>query len=573
MHKKWKIQTAESETMAWVQRELNCHVATAAILALRGYLSKEDLAQFLRPSFRHLRSPFELAGMAKAVSRLCHGLSQMEKILVFGDYDVDGITSTILLYQFLRDIGADVTYYIPHRIREGYGLKSKHINELVLPGETSILLTVDCGISSHNAVGLAQRSGVDVIITDHHDAPAQLPPAFAIIDPKRRDCASGLMHLSGVGIAFYLAMALRKGLRDMGFFASRKEPNLKQSCDLVAMGTISDVVPMVKENRILTRAGLEILRSGHRPGINALARVCGVAQRHISSEDIAYRLAPRLNAAGRLDHAKVAARLMDTPTLDKARQYAEQLDHLNLLRQKEEARVLDEILKYLDGQPDWAQKSCLVCASPDWHEGVIGIVAARLTQMYCKPTILISLQDSMGKGSARSIPGVDIRSALEACSHLLHRYGGHPMAAGLQISANRIVSFWDCLDKEIRRRTSAEDLTPILIIDYCLELTDITPKLLDEIVALGPFGPQNPEPVFMASNVHVLASKIVGKGHKRMRLSASPDKKGPAWWGIQFNPDPDTLEAQRFTRIAYRLQWNHWNHNKSIQLLIDETQV
>ena len=573
MQKTWEIQTTDTDAAAKVSRLLGCHPATASILVQRGMGSKKDIQAFLNPSLHHLKPPFEIADMTRAVARIGDALLNREKMLIFGDYDVDGVTATTLLYQFLKEINAEVSFHIPHRVTEGYGLKASHITDIAIPREIKVLLTVDCGVSSHEAVSLANEHDIDVIITDHHDIPSKLPDALAVINPKRNDCHSGLENLSGVGLAFYLALALRKYLRDHGFFQNRKEPNLKKSCDLVALGTVSDMVPLVHENRILTCTGIEILRSAHRPGIKALAETCGVDHRHIDAQDISFRFGPRINAAGRMNHAGIAARLLRTSLPEKAGQDAVLLSKFNSRRQKEEESVLADILARINRDPGLVQRNCMVFSSPDWHEGVVGIVAARLTRLYFKPAILIAVKKGLGKGSARSIPGIDIRSALTACAHLLQGFGGHPMAAGLQLPADQIEPFGDRLHQVVGQTASAEDFTPKVTMDYVLELSDITPKLLDEITSLSPFGVQNPEPVFMANNVLVHSSSIVGKGHRRMRLSSSADKKSKRLWAIQFNADPDSILVDQFTRIAYHLQWNRWNGNKSIQLLVRDTQT
>ena len=572
MQKTWEIQTTDASTAERVTRLLGCHPATAAILAQRGLDSEKDIQAFLNPSLHHLRPPFGIAGMTRAVTRLGNALLKKERVLIFGDYDVDGVTATTLLYQFLKEIDAEVSFHIPHRVNEGYGLKASHITDIAIPGEIKLLLTVDCGVSSHKAVSLANENGIDVIITDHHDIPPKLPDALAVVNPKRDDCHSGLENLSGVGLAFYLALALRKHLRDSGFFQNRKEPNLKKSCDLVALGTVSDMVPLVDENRILTCTGIEILRSAQRPGIKALANTCGVDLRHIDAPDISFRFGPRINAAGRMDHAVIAARLLRTPLPEKAGQDAALLSKFNSRRQQEEESVLADILARIDRDPGLAERNCMVFASPDWHEGVVGIVAARLTRLYFKPVILLSMKKGLGKGSARSIPGIDIRSALAACAHMLQGFGGHPMAAGLQLQADQIEPFWKHLQQVIGRTVSDEAFLPKTRIDYILELSDITPKLLDEITSLGPFGVQNPQPVFMANHVHVRTSSMVGKGHRRMLLSAAAGKKSKGLWAIQFNADPDSIYVDQFTKIAYCLQWNRWNGNKYIQLLVRDTQ-
>ena len=385
-----------------------------------------------------------------------------------------------------------------------------------------------------------------------------MPDALAVINPKRDDCHSGLENLSGVGLAFYLALALRKHLRDQGFFQNRKEPNLKKSCDLVALGTVSDMVPLVHENRILTCTGIEILRSAHRPGIKALADACGVDHRHIDAQDISFRFGPRINAAGRMDHAGIAARLLRTHLPEKAGQDAALLSQFNSRRQQEEESVLADILARLDRDPSLAERNCMVFSSPDWHEGVVGIVAARLTHLYSRPAILISVKQGLGKGSARSIPGVDIRSALTACAHMLHGFGGHPMAAGLQLPADQIEPFWDCLHQVIGRTASPEDFLPKTTIDYVLELSEITPKLVDEITSLGPFGVQNPEPVFMANDVHVHTSKIVGSKHRRMLLSSSSEKKGAVGHCIQCGSAIHQQESFHENRLPPPMESMEW---------------
>lgn len=571
MQKIWEIQTIDTEASARVAHFLGCHPATASILVQRGLVSEKDIQAFLTPSLHNLRPPFEIAGMTEAVARIHTAILRSEKILIFGDYDVDGVTATTLLVQFLNEINAEVSSYIPHRVTEGYGLKASHITDVAIPRGIKLIITVDCGVSSHEAVTLAKKKDIAVIITDHHDLPLKSPDALAVINPKRGDCHSGLENLSGVGLAFYLALALRKHLRDRGFFQDRKEPNLKKSCDLVALGTVSDMVPLVGENRILTCTGMEVLRSASRPGIKALAEVCGVDHRHIDAQDISFRFGPRINAAGRMDHAGVAERLLKTPLPEKAGQDAAMLSEFNSQRQQEEENVLADILARLDKDPGLARKNCMVFSSPEWHEGVVGIVAARLTRLYFKPAILISVKKGVGKGSARSIPGIDIRSALTDCAPLLLNFGGHPMAAGLQLPADRIEPFGDRLDQVIGRAASPADFLPKISIDYVLELSDITEKLIDEIASLGPFGVQNPEPVFMTSNVHVHTSKIVGNRHRRMLLSSSPEKQSPGLWSIQFHAEPQFNDVTYFKKIAYRLQWNRWNGHRSIQLLVKDT--
>ena len=573
MQKMWKFKTVDSAAVKWIQDHLSCHSATAVLLAQKNLVSETALQNFLNPSLHHLRSPNSLVDMPKAVGRITRALETQEKILIFGDYDVDGITATTLLSQFLDELGANTHCYIPDRLTEGYGLKRDHISNLALRDNFNLIITVDCGIASHQAVSMAQANHIDVIVTDHHDIPAELPNAIAVLNPKRTDCTSELSHLSGVGIVFYLAMALRMHLRESGFFNQVPEPNLKKYCDLVALGTVADMVPMVAENRILTMSGLNVLQTSPRPGIKALTQASGIDYRHLDTEDIAFRLGPRLNAAGRMDHACRAIHLLNAVSLERAEHYADKLNCFNRLRQKTEQVVLNEVQHKFENQPELTQSRCLVFASPNWHPGVVGIVAARITRQFNKPTILISIKKELGIGSARSIPGIDIRAMLEACSQHLLGFGGHPMAAGLQIRVKNIDSFRDSLEKTFDTTISDQDMIPILPIDYNLELSEITTKLLDEIVTIGPFGNQNPEPIFSAHNVTIRRSTIVGDKHRRMHI-APMGKTHPNLTAIQFNLNKNQSFQQpdRFSKIAYHLQWNRWNGKKSIQLVIKDYQ-
>ena len=567
MPKSWKLKTVDPTAAGRIQDLLGCHAATASLLAQKNLTSETELKHFLQPSLHDLRPPFALTDMHKAVDRITLALQKQEKILIFGDYDVDGVTATTLISQFLDEIGARVQYYIPDRMTEGYGLKVGHIDELALPDQIDLIITVDCGIASHEAVSAAKTHHIDIIISDHHDPPATLPAALAVVNPKRIDCSSDLSHLSGVGIVFYLAMALRMHLRDLGYFNHVSEPNLKKYCDLVALGTVADMVPLVQENRILTVSGLQVLRTTPRPGLKALAQSSGIDYRHVDAEDVAFRLGPRINAAGRMDHASRATTLLYAQTEEKADHHANKLNYFNKLRQDTESGVLNDILATIEKQGDLLSSPCLVFASPGWHPGVVGIVAARLTRKYNKPTVLISIEEDIGIGSARSIPGIDIRALLDACGHHLLGYGGHPMAAGLQIAVKEIKSFRTSLENAIQAVSAGKDLSPEFPIDYILDLPDITKKLLDEIAALGPFGNQNPEPVFLAHDVRVRNAAIVGGSHRRMKISPS-NTTHPTLTAIQFNVDQSVPQPDHFTKIAYHLQWNRWNGNKSIQLVI-----
>jgi single-stranded-DNA-specific exonuclease len=435
-----------------------------------------------------------------------------------------------------------------------------------------LVITADCGSGSYEAIAAAVQSGIDVIVTDHHKVPEKIPPAAALLNPKRPDCSSGMESLAGVGVAFALIIALRKYLRDQNFWNDRHEPNLKKFCDLVALGTIGDVVPLVDENRIFSKAGLEIINSDARPGINALCEVAGISHQPAFAEDVSFRLVPRLNAAGRMSHASLALQLLTTDNIATARQLAQSLDALNYRRRELERSILEEILEDYQQQPDLLKKQTLVKWDSTWHQGVLGIVASRIVDSYYRPAILITVTGELGKGSARSIPGLDIYKVLESCRHCLEDFGGHSMAAGLTIKTENLIEFQRSFEKAVRRMPQSDDRRPHLTVDSQIQLDDISEELIDEIETLNPFGNQNPEPVFMAQNIKVVSSKIVGEKHRRMMLVQDAQPSAKPISAICFNAEENLLKKTIFSRIAFRLRWNRWNGNKTIQLIIEDAQ-
>ena len=573
MKKAWRLRPPDENLVNRLQTALGCHPAIASILIQRGIESEKKARRFLNPSLKHLHPPFEMKDLDKAVSRICHAVTHNQKLWIFGDYDVDGVTATALLYQFLHHAGGDVSYYIPHRMTEGYGLKASHISEIAVPNRIDLVLTVDCGSSSHDAVALAQQNGIDVIITDHHEPPATLPPALAIINPKRHDCNAGLQNLAGVGVAFYFIIGIRKLLRDKGFWKNKKEPNLKKGCDLVALGTVADMVPLIGVNRIMAKIGLDVMRNGNRIGLNSLIQGIGIDKQAIDSEDLAFKIAPRINAAGRIQHAKIAAGLLTTMDAGKASKAADLLNRYNTLRQDEEKRTLNHILNRLEKDPSLISPKCIVLSGDGWHEGILGIIASRLVRIYYKPVLIISVDGNMAKGSGRSVSGLNLFEAISACDNLLLQFGGHAMAAGFQLHANNIEAFRDRLGQVIIDMTGPDEFIPEVVIEHELSLQEIKPAFVDEIAALKPFGNHNPEPLFMSRNVHVLSSTMVGGSHRRMTLSQSPDGSEGRFPAIQFNADIASRQKNLFPKMAYKIQWNRWKGNKSLQLVIEDTKV
>ena len=541
----------------------------AILLANRRIQSPDQARAFLHPRLSQLKPPSGLKDLGPAVRRMARAVASGESILLFGDYDVDGTTATALLYEFLGACGASVSYYIPHRLKEGYGLKSSHIAEVAVPRHATLLITVDCGSGSHDAVEAASSAGVDVIITDHHAVGDRLPRALAVINPKRRDCTAGLDHLAGVGVAFCLTIALRRHLRETGFWKNRAEPNLKSLCDLVALGTIADMVPLVAENRILAKTGIEVIGSGRRPGLAALKDAAGMGQRPTDSEDVAFRLGPRLNAAGRIDHAARTVELLTTDRPDIARGIAQALNGLNADRQEIERTMFADIQAALVRQPELLERRTLVLAHSDWHAGVIGVVASKVMEKYYRPAVLIALKDGRGRGSARSIPGIDLFACLTACRAHLDEVGGHMQAAGLHLTETRLPAFRQAFEETVAAAAGPQVFTPSVTVDCVLDLGDISEALVDQIEALSPFGAGNPEPLFMARDVAVVASTWVGTHHRRMTLRPAGGPVDRSFQAIHFHADARANAPTKFEGLLFKLRWNRWNGNKTVQLLVE----
>ncbi|MEW6672091.1 MAG: single-stranded-DNA-specific exonuclease RecJ [Thermodesulfobacteriota bacterium] len=568
--KRWQILRADADAVANLRRLLNCTFITATLLVNRNLVKETEVRRFLNTSLTQLRSPLEMAGMGSALERIVTAVELGQKILIFGDYDVDGITATATLLEFFQYLKADVSYYIPHRIREGYSLQPAHIREYAVPSGIDLIITADCGSGSHQAVAAAAAAGIDVIITDHHQIFDRLPPAVSVINPHRPDCAAGFENLAGVGVALCLLIGLRKRLRDINFWQDLPEPNLKDFCDLVAVGTVADIVPLQGENRIFTAAGIEMIQSAGRPGLKALLLESGTDPKTVDTQDIAFRLAPRLNAAGRLDHAAAAVELLTTRSPETAGRIAVKLNALNRQRQGVEQAMLADISAMLADRPDLLGNRSLVLAHSGWHEGVLGIVASRLLEMYFRPVVLISVKDGIARGSARSIPGFDMFKGLTACRAFLKNFGGHTQAAGLSLAVEMIEPFRRHFEKTVLEATLPDDFSPTLTIDCKLDFKDINAALLDELSSLEPYGSGNPEPLFTAENITVVSASIVGKYHRRMLLGQPGADTCSSFNAIQFNIDPSGPAPQRLERIAFRLRWNHWNGKKTLQLIIEE---
>jgi single-stranded-DNA-specific exonuclease len=507
--------------------ELGLHPLAARVLAGRGLGEPGAAEAFLAARLQDLPDPFAMRGMEPAVERIVRAVEGGERLACYGDYDVDGVTSTALLTGFLRAAGADVVTYTPHRLVEGYGLNREAVAKLAAQG-VRLLVTLDCGITSVDEVRAATALGVETVVVDHHTVPVELPAAAAILNPHQPGCGYPSKDLAAVGVTFALAMALRKRLRERGRFGeARPEPNLKDALDLVALGTIADVVPLVGANRILVRSGLEVLATSRRPGVRALKRVAGIADgTPIAAGQVGFRLAPRINAAGRLDDAGRGVRLLLTRDADEARALAEELDRENQARQEIERRILDEALADAAARVEAGARG-LVLARDGWHAGVVGIVASRVVERFHRPAVLVAMEDGTGKGSGRSIEGFHLYDALASCAEHLARFGGHKHAAGLTIERPRLGAFRAAFEARAAATLGDEDLVPRCRIDGWVRDADVTERAAEALAKLGPYGAGHPEPVFALKGAAARARTVGAAGaHLKLALGAKLDAIG-----------------------------------------------
>ncbi|UCF88422.1 MAG: single-stranded-DNA-specific exonuclease RecJ [bacterium] len=513
------------------------------VLLNRGYGEIEEAAQFLNCQLADLIDPYALHGMEKAVKRIISAMEKREKILVYGDYDVDGVTATSLILLFLRDLGFTTHYYIPKRVEEGYGVNKESIRKFAKEG-IGLIITVDCGISSVDEIAYANSLGMSVIVTDHHEPPVKLPEAEALINPLVAKCAFPYKALSGVGLAFYLVAGLRKGLREAGFFKDGIEPSLVEYLDLVAVGTIADIVPLTGINRILVRAGLEQINLKPRLGIRTLLEVCGVQPGHVDSSSVAYRLAPKINAAGRLSDAMRGVLLLTTDSREDAEREAGFLDVENDERQRIERKIYSEAVEIIQSGGIEEEHRSIVLSSADWHPGVVGIVASRLMERYYRPTVLLCLESGIYKGSARGIPNFHLFQGLSRCRDLLIEFGGHKYAAGVKVAPENLEKFKERFESVVREMVPEEGFTPVMMLDAQANLDELGLEQVVKFQDLSPFGAGNPEPVVLIRDVQILNPRVVGGDH----LSFTVRQNGVSIGAIAFR------QAHELERLAERME-------------------
>ena len=479
--RKWKLRERSDDTVESLVTGGITSQLLARLLANRMDCDCRSAATFFSANLSELHDPFLMMGMEAAVERLAEAVTGGEKVCIHGDYDVDGITSVVLLLTFFQAIGLDSFYIIPDRLVDGYGLSAEAVKKAAAE-KAGIMVTVDCGISALAEARLCAEAGIDLIITDHHTPGDLLPEACAVINPHQPGCSFPFKNLAGVGVAFNLVVALRSRLRARGFFMSRTEPNLREYLDLVALGTIADVVPILDQNRILVKHGLLELTRSKRLGVQALKAVATI-KGEVGCGAVGFRLAPRLNAAGRLENASMAVELLLCAQMKTAESIAAALDASNAERQAVEREILEDALQMVRSDHSFQKRKSIVLSSAEWHPGVIGIVASRLVELYHRPTILIAMKDGNGKGSGRSITGFHLHDALNACVDHLLKFGGHRHAAGLTIAEETLEAFVERFDEVADGLLTSDDLTPVLWIDMELGAEDLTLELVSELEA------------------------------------------------------------------------------------------
>ncbi len=557
----WQHQPCNDAEVATLAAALNLHPTVARLLCQRGLGDPAAADRFLNPSMDHLHDPFALTDMDRAVTRLEQALARGERIAVHGDYDVDGITSTVILRRALEMLGGTVVHFIPDRLKDGYGLQPAGIDRLHA-ADVQIVVSVDCGIRGTDAARRARELGIDLIITDHHEPEGTLPEAVAVINPKRHDCTYPDKHLAGVGVALKLVQALcdRAG----------KSKWLQGFVKVAALGTLADVVPLVGENRVIARFGLASLTRGpHTVGLRSLLEASGLAGKTIDSYQVAFMLAPRVNAAGRMSTPDIATRLLlanDEAMIEEARGLAQQLNDENLRRQTEEAELVAQARKAIETDPAVGAHNVLVVGGAGWHRGVIGIAASKLVDTYHKPAIVLSIDGDVAHGSCRSIPDFDMLGALERCADVFVRFGGHRQAAGLTMEAARVPEFRARINAHADAVLEPDQLRPRLRIDAPLNLKAITPDLMRGLDALGPFGMGNPRPVFCASPVQIVdGPRSIKERHLSMTFTQDGRRiRAIAWRAAERAAFLDQHRAG--VNLAFSLERNEFQGETYLEL-------
>ncbi|NIA21036.1 MAG: single-stranded-DNA-specific exonuclease RecJ [Anaerolineaceae bacterium] len=566
MAKRWTFfpPNDDAETLA---RQVNAGPLLTRILINRGLTTPQACRAFLSCNHQDLHRPDRMPGLVRAAERIVAALGAKEKVAIYGDYDVDGLTASATLYQCLELAGLKATVYVPHRVEEGYGLNCDAIRQLADQGHT-LIVSVDCGVNSIAEAALARELGVDLIITDHHEPDAELPDAYQIVNPKLPGSSYPFRDLAGVGIAFKLAWAVGLALSGQANCTPEFQKFLTDATALAALGTIADVVPLVGENRTLATIGLKSLSSErHHPGLKAIVESARLRDKRIQEHDVAFIIGPRLNAAGRMGSARKALHLLTGATAEEALQIAGELETENRRRREVEGQIFDRAVEMVESRGGTGDRYSIVLASPEWHAGVIGIVASRLVEKYHRPTFLIAVENGQGQGSGRSIQGFSLFKALEACADSLQRFGGHAMAAGLRLQADRVEEFAERLETYARKTIRPADLITSIKVDAETTLAALTAEAVHELQRLAPFGQGNPRPTFAVRECQLVESpRRMGKGggHLALQLTQSGCSLRAVWW--RAGAMAEAIAKAQSLEIAFRPRINRFRGAESVEL-------
>ena len=564
MRRRWTLREPEAEAVRTLKSELDISSLTARLLVNRGIQDPDEAHRFLHPRFEDLHDPFLMKDMDRAVPLIRKALEKKQKIVVHGDYDVDGITSSLILKRALEMLGGRVRIHIPRRLEDGYGIQDEFVQECHRDG-VGLLVTSDCGIRAFDACKRARELGLDVLICDHHLPSAELPPARAILDPHRADCHYPDQNLSAAGVVFKLVQGL--------FEKAGRARLLPHFLKVVALGTAADMVPLTGENRVLVKLGLESLARPHNVGLRALLDGAGVSGA-VELEDVAFRIAPRINAVTRMGGGPEVLDLFNTRDRSRAQAIVRDMNARNRERRRKEEAILAEIREWEDSRPELFRRTFIVLAGKNWHRGVIGIIASRVARRFFRPTLVLSVGESDCQGSGRSIPGFHLLEALEGCGDLLDRYGGHAQAVGCGMEGSdsledRLRTLADRLDAHARSVLSSEDLTPLVPLDSYLKPDHLSLSLYREIQRLAPFGVGNPVPVFASRGVDVTGGPWVLKNrHLKVRLGANGTGVDAIWWK---NGDAaDTIPSGSKIDVAYTLNRNEYRGVESLLMTVQD---
>ncbi len=505
MNKKWEYYDKDDEEVKRIQEEFKLSRLLATIISNKGLKTKQEIEVFLNPTRKDFHDPYLMPDMEIAVKRIIQAIKNKEKVIIYGDYDVDGITSITVLKKFLSDRGLEVDSYIPNRLDEGYGLNKSAIDKIVSE-KYQLMITVDCGISGIEEIDYANSLGLETIITDHHEPAETLPKALAVVDAKRKDNKYPFNQLAGVGVVFKLTQAISQ-------VYNLDEKEYLKYLDIVCVGTISDIVPLVDENRVITKLGLKLVEVTRNVGLRALLNSIGYKK--IDSSAISFGVAPRINACGRMGHEQDALQLFLTENIVEANKISKKLNDYNKERQEIERRIFDEVLTKIEN--DEKDKPCIIVGDDNWHHGVIGIVSSKVTEMYYKPSILICFEDEEGKGSGRSIPGFDLHDALSKCDTYIERFGGHSMAIGISVAKNNFTKFKEEFENFVNK-TNINELVPRIKVDEEISAKDVSIDIVNELNMLEPFGEANKMPVFMYKNLKINSIRALSEG-KHLKLT------------------------------------------------------